>query len=123
MPAAQPLPKKHTATIRDALGDLKGLAQRIGWVIEQIDAAERPALPLLKPTLQEVQASCYAVALRLSEIELAENCDTCPCAPARTSIEIYLALLSQKLRQLSEETWQTAQGAAIIHLYDDEGIN
>lgn len=122
MPVAQPLAKKHT-TIRDSLGGLKCLAQRIGWVIEQMAEPERSPLPLLQTTLQEVQSACYAVALRLTEIELAEVCDSCPCAPARTSAEIYLGLLHQKLRQFADEMWRTSQGTTLIHVHEDEQLN
>lgn len=98
MPAAQPMPKKHLAAIRDAQSELKCLAQRLRYVLEGLGVTSRPATDTLKGTLQELQSDCYAVALRLSEIEFADGCDRCPCAPARTSAEIHLALVHQKLR-------------------------
>ncbi|MBX3001377.1 MAG: hypothetical protein KF893_22840 [Caldilineaceae bacterium] len=120
MPAAHPLPRKHASAIRDSLDDLKCLAQRIGLLLTQLEDTERPSSRSLKSTLQEIQSDCYAVALRLSEIELAQNCDSCPCAPARTSTEIYLALLSQKLRQMAEEMWQTAQTGPLLSIHDHD---
>jgi len=114
MPVAQPLPKKHLATIRDAQSELKGLAQRLGHLLERLDASPR-SWPETMQTLQALQSNCYAVALRLSEVEVANGCDGCPCAPARTQAEIHLALLSQKLRCLSEEMWQHSQPPSLRH--------
>jgi hypothetical protein len=119
MPAAQPLPKKHLAAIRDAQSELKCLAQRLTGLLEGLESSPRPMTETLKGTLQELQSGCYVVALRLSELEFADGCDHCPCAPPRTVAEIHLALLSRKLRRLSDETWQSSQA----NPYNDERIN
>jgi hypothetical protein len=59
-------------------------------------------------------ATCYGVALRLSEIDIADNC---PFAPAHTTADLHLQLLSQKLRHLADEAKQASQREPlIIHL-------
>jgi hypothetical protein len=123
MPPAQPMPKKHLAAIRDVQSELKCLAQRLGNALEGLGSTSRPGANTLKGTLQELQSCCYAVALRLGEIEFADGCDRCPCAPARTGAEIHLALLSQKLRHLSDEMWQSSQTAVRLTHHDNEVHN
>jgi hypothetical protein len=123
MPAAQPLPKKHLAAIRDAQSELKCLAQRLTGLLEGLESSPRPVTETFKGTLQELQSGCYVVALRLSELEFADGCDHCPCAPPRTVAEIHLALLSRKLRRLSEETWQSSQATMYLTRHDPEPTN
>jgi hypothetical protein len=120
---AQPLPKKHLAAIRDVQSELKCLAQRLASLLEGLESAPRPVTEALKGALQELQSGCYAVTLRLSEIEVADGCDHCPCAPPRTVAEIHLALLSQKLRRLSEEMWQSSQATGYLSRHDHEAMN
>ena len=104
MPGAQPLPRKYLGTIRDATENLKSMANRIHLILENSSERERPILSQTRTTLQTLQSSCYAIALALSEVELADNCDTCPLAPPSTSAEVHLTLLSQKLSHLANET-------------------
>jgi hypothetical protein len=123
MPAAHPLPKKHLNTIRDALGDLKCLAQRLDGLLDRLESGSRPVPEALKGTLQAFQADCYAVALRLSELEFADSCDHCPCAPAHISAEMQLALLRQKLRCLCDEMGPNHQRDAWQNHLNHDAIN
>jgi hypothetical protein len=92
-------------------------------VLKGLDTAPRPVTEALKGTLQELQSGCYVVALRLSELEFADGCDHCPCAPPRTVAEIHLALLSRKLRRLSDEMWQSSQATVYLTHHDPEPTN
>ena len=104
MPGAQPLPRKHLTTIRDATETLKAMANRIARMLEMLDEGERPSANHTRATLQSLQSTCYSVALSLSEVDIADNCDTCSLAPPKTSAELQLTILSNKLRTLANET-------------------
>jgi hypothetical protein len=67
------LPKKHLAALRDAQSELKCLAQRLAGLLEGLDSSPRPVTETLKAALQELQSGRCAVALRLSEIEIADG--------------------------------------------------
>ena len=114
MPGAQPLPKKHYATIRDSIADLKGVGVRINLLLDTLHQSNRLSSPQVQATLQEMLATCYGVALRLSEIDIADNCDNCPFAPAHTTADLHLQLLSQKLRHLADEAKQASQREPLI---------
>ena len=114
MPGAQPLPKKHYGTIRDSIAELKGVGMRISNLLDTLQSANRVPPPQVQAALQEILSTCYGVALRLSEIEIADNCDNCPLAPARTTADLHLQLLSQKLRHLAEEATQASQHETMV---------
>ncbi len=109
MPGAQPLPKKHFATIRDGIADLKGVGLRISNLLDMLQSTNRIPPSQIHTTLQELLLTCYGVALRLSEIDIADNCDNCPFAPAHTTADLHLHLLSEKLRHLADEARQASQ--------------
>ncbi|MBI1298941.1 hypothetical protein GC175_28760 [bacterium] len=86
---------------------------RINLLLDMLHA-NRGSSPQVQAALQEMLSICYGVALRLSEIDIADNCDNCPFAPAHTTADLHLQLLSQKLRHLADEAKQASQREPLI---------
>lgn len=115
MPAARPLPRKHLSLIQDSISDLRLLAHRVGLVLERSEVSRHDSLRVI---LSEVQAACFATALRLTDIEVASGCDDCPDAPAATGAEIRLDILSRELSRLMRIT-EVERGPEPDRLFED----
>ena len=101
MPAAKSLPRKYLTTLEDAQEQLRLLAQKARLALSELESS-RPPYRQLPVVLRDIEAGAYKVALELSEIKIATDCDECPSAPAITSAQIHLYVLAEELDRQAE---------------------
>lgn len=98
MPQASPLPRKYLACINEAQEFLRIIAAKSQRAQEEVSTSNRSATHLLA-LLREIEAMSYRIALELSNIEVAKDCNQCPSAPAVTSLQAYTLVLASELER------------------------
>lgn len=96
MPAAKSLPRKYLTTLDDVQEQLRLMAQKARLALTELETGRAPCrqAPVL---LRDIEAGAYRIALELSEIKVANDCDECPSAPSVTSAQIHLYVLAEEL--------------------------
>lgn len=109
MPAARPLPRKYLSYLEEVQEHLRLMAQKARLALTEIERGYgvQKQLPVL---LRDIEAGAYRVALDLSEIQIASDCDECPAAPAATSAQIHLLVLAEELDRQAELARRHARG-------------
>ena len=102
MPEAIPLPRKYLSRLREAQEDLQLMAARSRIALQEAERQPR-TLSKIEMTLREIESASYRLALALSQIEVAADCDLCPAAPATTSLQAYMLVLASELEQKAEQ--------------------
>ena len=100
MPQPHPLPKKYLNILDGAQDELRCIAQRARTALEEVEADEQP-FELARVILRDIEAIAYRIALDLSELEIAGNCDGCPSAPPSTQAEAILWVTAAELERLA----------------------
>jgi len=98
MPEPQRLPRKFLAQLRQAQDDLRLLAQQAKAICEQL-RSPRCATDTLRTMLREMESNAYRIALELSELKVAEDCNGCPCAPPSITAQAHLLVLAEELER------------------------
>lgn len=111
MPAATPLPRKHKASLLESEESLLYIAQRSRLALAELSTSPK-ALPKVESTLREIEAEAYRLALTLSRLSVAGNCDECPSAPAVTSLQAHVLVLANELERQADLIRQHAAKAA-----------
>ena len=102
MPEAMPLPRKYMSRLQEAQEDLQLMAIRSRVALQEVERHPRP-LSTVEMTLREIESASYRLALILSQIEVAADCDLCPAAPPTTSLQAYMLVLASELEAKAEQ--------------------
>lgn len=98
MPHARPLPRKFMGILEEVQEDLRAMAQRARMALSEIEADERP-FELSRVILRDTEALCYRIALDISQMHVAGNCDSCPSAPPSTESQAVLYVIADELER------------------------
>ncbi len=115
MAKPSPLPRKYLAIIQEAQDDLRLTAHQMRLVIERV-VSDRCSGQYLQSTLLDAESKMYRIAHDLSTIDIADDCDSCPVAPAQTRAVIFLHAMADELEKhaaLARETASKSKSANI----------
>jgi len=96
MPKANPLPRKYIATIDEAQYDLQEIAKLARKMLNLIAQGLRQDQQI-DVILIDIEARAYKIAYELSEIEISNDCSSCPVAPPITKPMAHLLILADEL--------------------------
>lgn len=96
MPKANPLPRKYIATIDEAQYDLQEIAKLARKMLNLITQSLRQDRQI-DVILRDIEARAYKLAYELSEIEISNDCSSCPVAPPITKPMAHLLVLADEL--------------------------
>ena len=109
MPIPKPLPRKFMTILEEATGDLRVAGSRTQAVAAHFEGDKRiPAE--VKIQLREIEATVYRAAFSLSQVQVAETCDGCSLAPALTSAQAHLFVMSNILTDQADLAHRMAEG-------------
>ncbi|MBP8109514.1 MAG: hypothetical protein KAZ26_21425 [Caldilineaceae bacterium] len=98
MASPNPIPRKYMNYLESVQDDLQRMAQKAKRALTDLrfDPIGRTASVHL---LLEIEATAYRLALELSDIRIADDCDGCPAAPPTTIAQSYLLVMADELER------------------------
>lgn len=108
MSKPQRMPMKYKRLIEEAVIDLRLLAEKIVTAQTALRTKDY-ALHDLQNTMRDIEVSCLRIALDLSEIDVASDCDACPSAPSMIKYQAALLAIARSLDGLAGYSRQAGE--------------
>lgn len=102
MSKANPFPRKYISTIQTTQDELRFIAKQARLALEELESGKCP-LYRTENRLRDIETKSYKVAYELSEIDIADDCTSCPLAPPVTKYQVSLAFIAKQLLQIVAE--------------------
>ena len=99
MPIPNPIPRKYATYLNNAQGDLQVIARKSRTAMQDLDDVGQLSARQIRHLLLEIEATAYRLALELSDIRIADDCDGCPAAPPTTIAQSYLLVMADELER------------------------
>jgi len=108
-----PIPRKYINYLESVQNDLQLMAKKARQTLADLRFAPGSHTASVH-LLLEIEASAYRLALELSDIRIADDCDGCPAAPPTTIAQSYLLVMADELERQAALARRQAQSQVTL---------
>ena len=113
MASPNPIPRKYMTYLESVQNDLEVMAKKARQTLTDLRFEHGNRTTSIHQLL-EIEATAYRLALELSDIRIADDCDGCPAAPPTTIAQSYLLVMADELERQAALARRQAQSQATI---------